>query len=110
MNRRLSAVNQELEYLSLYDNLTGLPNRSLFRDRIGKQIEQHADAALALVIVDIDRFQEINDTLGHEAGDELLRVGRRALRQGARAGGHHQPHGGRRVRRAAGRGWCGMRR
>jgi len=74
MNRRLSAVNQELEYLSLYDNLTGLPNRSLFRDRIRKEIEQHADTPLALVIVDIDRFQEINDTLGHEAGDELLRV------------------------------------
>lgn len=74
MNRRLSAVNQELEYLSLYDNLTGLPNRSLFRDRIRKELEQHTDAALALLIVDIDRFQEINDTLGHEAGDELLRV------------------------------------
>lgn len=73
-NKRLSAVNQELEYLSLYDNLTGLPNRSLFRDRIRKEIEQRADAALALVIVDIDRFQEINDTLGHEAGDELLRA------------------------------------
>ena len=74
VNKRLSAVNQELEYLSLYDNLTGLPNRSLFRDRVRKEIEQHGDGGLALLIVDIDRFQEINDTLGHEAGDELLRV------------------------------------
>lgn len=74
VNKRLSAVNQELEYLSLYDNLTGLPNRSLFRDRIRKEIEQHGGAGLALLIIDIDRFQEINDSLGHEAGDELLRV------------------------------------
>ncbi len=74
VNKRLSAVNQELEYLSLYDNLTGLPNRSLFRDRIRKEIEQAGSGRFALLIVDIDRFQEINDTLGHEAGDELLRV------------------------------------
>ena len=74
VNKRLLAVNQEVEYLSLYDNLTGLPNRSLFRDRVRQEIEQHDDDSLALLIVDIDRFQEINDTLGHEAGDELLRV------------------------------------
>ena len=74
VNKRLSSVNQELEYLSLYDNLTGLPNRSLFRDRIRKEIGQHDDTGFALLIVDIDRFQEINDTLGHEAGDELLRI------------------------------------
>jgi diguanylate cyclase (GGDEF)-like protein len=74
MNKRLSAVNQELEYLSLYDHLTGLPNRSLFRDRIRKEIEQDGEAGLALVIVDLDGFQEINDSLGHEAGDELLRI------------------------------------
>jgi diguanylate cyclase (GGDEF)-like protein len=74
VNKRLSALNQELEYLSLYDKLTGLPNRSLFRDRFRKEIEQHGAGGLALLIVDIDRFQEINDTLGHDAGDELLRV------------------------------------
>ena len=74
VNKRLLAVNQELEYLSLYDELTGLPNRSLFRDRIRKEIDQHGDSDFALLIVDIDRFQEINDTLGHEAGDQLLRV------------------------------------
>jgi len=74
VNKRLSAVNQELEYLSLYDELTGLPNRSLFRDRVAKEIEQRGDDSAALLIVDIDRFQEINDTLGHEVGDELLRV------------------------------------
>lgn len=74
VNKRLLAVNEELEYLSLYDELTGLPNRSLFRDRIRKEIGQHGDSDFALLIADIDRFQEINDTLGHEAGDQLLRV------------------------------------
>ena len=74
LNKRLLAVNQELEYLSLYDNLTGLPNRSLFHDRVRKEIEQRDGRQLALLIIDIDRFQEINDSLGHEAGDELLRV------------------------------------
>jgi diguanylate cyclase (GGDEF)-like protein len=76
VNKRLSAVNQELEYLSLYDNLTGLPNRSLFHDRIGHEIGLAAadGGRAALLIVDIDRFQEINDALGHEAGDELLRI------------------------------------
>ncbi|NTV96261.1 MAG: sensor domain-containing diguanylate cyclase, partial [Thiobacillus sp.] len=74
VNKRLSAVNQELEYLSLYDNLTGLPNRSLFHDHVRKEIDLHGAEGLALLIGDIDRFQEINDTLGHEAGDELLRT------------------------------------
>lgn len=76
LNKRLSAANQELEYLSLYDSLTGLPNRSLFRDRMRQELAEAtaAEAPLALLIVDIDRFQELNDSLGHEAGDELLRT------------------------------------
>mgnify|MGYP001228304302 CR=1 FL=1 len=76
VNKRLSAVNQELEYLSLYDNLTGLPNRSLFHDHVRKELKQRGegDGGLALLIADIDRFQDLNDTLGHEAGDELLRI------------------------------------
>lgn len=74
VNARLSAVNQELEFLSLYDNLTGLPNRSLFRDRIRKELDRPDAGNLALLIADIDRFLEINDTLGHEVGDELLRT------------------------------------
>ncbi|MCF8178614.1 MAG: bifunctional diguanylate cyclase/phosphodiesterase [Sulfuritalea sp.] len=74
VNKRLLAANQELEYITLYDNLTGLPNRSLFRDRIRKEIDLPDGAGLALLIVDINGFQEVNDGLGHEAGDELLRV------------------------------------
>lgn len=76
VNKRLSAVNQELEYLSLYDHLTGLPNRSLFRDRMRMEIAGRVagQTGMALLIADLDRFQEINDSLGHEAGDELLRT------------------------------------
>lgn len=76
VNKRLSAANRELEYLSLYDPLTGLPNRSLFRDQLRRGLETAISSgnALSLMIVDIDRFQEINDTLGHDVGDEILRA------------------------------------
>lgn len=83
LNTRLSDANKELEHLSLYDGLTGLPNRSLFRDRLQQEIEANATAGggFAMLIVDIDRFLEINDTLGHDVGDELLRkVARRCSR------------------------------
>ncbi|NTV10623.1 MAG: diguanylate cyclase, partial [Zoogloea sp.] len=57
-----------------YDALTGLPNRSLFRDRLLQAIKKsNRDALpLALFFIDLDHFKEINDTLGHKAGDQLL--------------------------------------
>ncbi|WP_297528414.1 putative bifunctional diguanylate cyclase/phosphodiesterase [Thiohalobacter sp.] len=74
-NKRLVAVNQELEYLSLYDTLTGLPNRSLFRDRVRQQLlnTQRDTGHFAVVLLDLDRFKAINETLGHEVGDQLLK-------------------------------------
>lgn len=65
---------QELFTLAHHDQLTGLPNRLLFRDRL-LQACQNADrnnVMLALVFVDIDRFKFINDSMGHSAGDRLL--------------------------------------
>ena len=59
-----------------YDLLTGLPNRRLFRDRL-EQAVKHAErvvAPFALLFIDLDHFKEANDTLGHEAGDLLLRL------------------------------------
>jgi len=58
-----------------YDTLTGLPNRNLFYDRLSQDIKktQRAGQTLALLYIDLDRFKEVNDTLGHDAGDELLR-------------------------------------
>lgn len=76
LNRRLSHANQELEYLSLYDQLTGLPNRSLFRDRVRQQLDvaRRSSQGFAVLIADLDGFQVINDEFGHEGGDLLLKT------------------------------------
>ena len=84
------------ERLALQDSLTGLPNRVLFRDRatIALAAAERNGTSVSLMLVDLDRFKEINDTLGHHVGDEVLRrVGeqlRDALREAdtvARLGG-----------------------
>lgn len=57
-----------------YDHLTGLPNRSLFRDRLEQEIKlaHRLRQSAALFFIDLDHFKEVNDTLGHDAGDKLL--------------------------------------
>ena len=57
-----------------FDELTGLPNRNMFRDRLDFEIRKAArnGLAFALLFIDLDRFKEVNDTLGHETGDRLL--------------------------------------
>lgn len=64
-----------VEYLAYHDGLTTLPNRSLFNKLLGQAINQaqRSSRRLAVAFIDLDRFKQINDTLGHEAGDELLR-------------------------------------
>ncbi|MDX9768055.1 MAG: bifunctional diguanylate cyclase/phosphodiesterase [Ectothiorhodospiraceae bacterium] len=75
LNKRLLSVNRELEYRSLYDQLTGLPNRSLLRDRLQERMAMATDAyPMAVLLIDLDRFQDVNDTLGHEEGDQLIRA------------------------------------
>lgn len=71
----LEAANRELEHMALHDSLSGLPNRALFTDRLEQAIVAAARSAgrFACVIVDLDRFKEINDTLGHDVGDAVLR-------------------------------------
>jgi len=57
-----------------FDTLTGLPNRDMFRDRLGQEVKKsiRAELPLALLLVDLDQFKEVNDTLGHSVGDMLL--------------------------------------
>jgi len=67
-------MEAELERLALYDSLTGLPNRALFSDRLSHAIERRGGTqTTAVYFVDVDRFKRINDSLGHAAGDEVLR-------------------------------------
>lgn len=63
-----------LERLALYDSLTGLPNRVLFAERLDGALRAGAEPArLALLLLDLDRFKEVNDTFGHAMGDRLLK-------------------------------------
>lgn len=65
----------KLRHQALHDGLTGLPNRTLFHDRVGHALElsRRTGASLAVLLMDLDCFKEINDTLGHLSGDALLR-------------------------------------
>jgi diguanylate cyclase (GGDEF)-like protein/PAS domain S-box-containing protein len=72
---QLRVAAQRLEFLAHYDLLTGLPNRMLFYDRLSTAIglARRDVSELALLFVDLDRFKNVNDTMGHEFGDLLLK-------------------------------------
>jgi diguanylate cyclase (GGDEF)-like protein/PAS domain S-box-containing protein len=83
-------AEEQLLTATLYDALTGLPNRALFYDRVEMAIERvrvdSSTAAFAVVILDLDRFKVINDSLGHMFGDQLLMEIARRLEQVVRPG------------------------
>jgi diguanylate cyclase (GGDEF)-like protein len=74
LNRRLAAMVGRLEHQAFHDGLTGLPNRALFRERVGHALRRRSQAGtpLALLFIDLDDFKTVNDQLGHAAGDDLL--------------------------------------
>lgn len=69
------AIEEQVRHLAHYDQLTGLPNRSLFSDRLQQAlaVARRDDGRMAVMFIDLDKFKPVNDTLGHDVGDLLLR-------------------------------------
>ncbi|WP_442580542.1 bifunctional diguanylate cyclase/phosphodiesterase [Mesorhizobium sp. ASY16-5R] len=91
--RRLRRTSQQLhnsendaQYLAFHDTLTGLPNRALFEDRLSRALTaiRRGRGRMALLCVDLDRFKHVNDTLGHQAGDLLVKQAARRLQDAIR--------------------------
>ncbi len=83
---QLHQARLRLAHQASFDDLTDLPNRALFNDRavqLASSAKRHGNT-FALLYVDLDRFKEVNDTLGHPVGDELLKNVARRLQQGVR--------------------------
>ena len=95
-----------LRHEALHDVLTGLANRAKFRQALDEQLARVDDGSTpgcAVLLLDLNGFKEVNDSLGHHSGDAILMHVAQLPRQGGRPTGHRGPAGGRRVRRPAAR-------
>ena len=81
MARNLKEADDRVRFLAYHDNLTGLPNRAMFREYLTRALSQaeRAEQKLGILFLDIDGFKRINDTLGHQTGDLLLKEVARRL-------------------------------
>jgi diguanylate cyclase (GGDEF)-like protein/PAS domain S-box-containing protein len=80
-------VDRHIRYVAEHDALTGLPNRSVMRDRCEQvlSVAQRNNTCVGLLFIDLDNFKEVNDTHGHQVGDELLKQVAQRLRSSVRA-------------------------
>jgi diguanylate cyclase (GGDEF)-like protein len=81
-----AAQEERIRHLAYHDALTGLPNRARFTERLDEALRRakRAHWQLALLFVDLDQFKRVNDSLGHDAGDRLLRVAAERIRRAVR--------------------------
>ncbi len=70
--RNLTSMKEDLRHRAFHDALTGLPNRVLFAEQVGEALTQAVNGYAAVLFIDLDDFKTVNDSLGHQAGDELL--------------------------------------
>ncbi|WP_163833820.1 EAL domain-containing protein [Spartinivicinus ruber] len=87
-NKERQKAQRQIEHLARYDHLTGLANRVLFGERLKQALEvtEETSEPVALFFVDLDGFKEVNDSLGHEVGDLLLKHVARSLESAVREG------------------------
>jgi diguanylate cyclase (GGDEF)-like protein len=85
-SRRLRRQAEENQHQARHDSLTGLPNRAWFYDQTGELLsERRRGESSAVMVMDLDRFKEVNDTLGHHSGDLLLQAAAARVRRAVRA-------------------------
>lgn len=80
MNERLKESEEQLHCLAYYDSLTSLPNRYYFQNYVNELIADPSNKMLAIIFIDLNQFKQINDTLGHDAGDTLLTLTAKKLK------------------------------
>src|SRR6266446_1277789 len=96
LHRQIEAKNKKLEKLALTDDLTGLPNRRAIEEWGAREVSgaTRHDYSLWVIVADLDRFKQVNDTFGHNAGDEVLKTFAKVLKAHTRRSDICGRHGG----------------